>query len=70
MPDPILEGVPVLRHVACEGLGTDGKVNTGPLEENDACQTLADSNTGTVARLLNTWGAPGSQTPSGNAAIP
>lgn len=33
MPDPVLEGVPVLGHVACEGLGTDGKVNTGPLED-------------------------------------
>lgn len=70
MPDPVLEGVPVLGHVAREGLGTDGKVNTGPLEENNACQTPTDGNIGTVARLLSTRGAPGSQTPSGNAAIP
>lgn len=31
MPDAVLEGVPVLRHVAGERLGADGEVNTRPL---------------------------------------
>lgn len=34
MPDAVLEGVPVLRHVAGERLGTDGEVDTRPLQES------------------------------------
>lgn len=34
VPHAVLEGVPVLRHVAGEGLGTDGKVDARPLKES------------------------------------
>lgn len=33
VPDAVLEGVPVLRHVAGEGLGADGEVDARPLWE-------------------------------------
>lgn len=33
MPDAVLEGVSVLRHVAGEGFGTNGKVNACPLQK-------------------------------------
>lgn len=33
MPDPVLKGVSVLRHVAGEGFGADSKINACSLEE-------------------------------------
>lgn len=48
MPDPVLEGVPVLGHVARQGLGTDGKVNTGSLEQNHVRQTLTNGDVGDI----------------------
>lgn len=33
VPDAVLEGVSVLRHVAGEGFGTDGEVNACPLQK-------------------------------------
>lgn len=48
MPDPVLEGVPVLGHVARQGLGTDGKVNTGSLEQNHVRQTLTNGDIGDI----------------------
>lgn len=32
MPQTVLEGVPILGHVASQWLGTDGKVYAGPLQ--------------------------------------
>lgn len=34
MPDPVLERVPVLRHVAGERFGTDGEVDARSLKES------------------------------------
>lgn len=33
MPQPVLEGLPVLGHVAGHGLGADGEVDAGSLAE-------------------------------------
>lgn len=32
MPQTVLESVPILGHVTCEGLGTDGKIYARPLK--------------------------------------
>lgn len=39
MPQPVLEGLPVLGHVAGHGLGADGEVNAGSLAAGGKSQT-------------------------------
>lgn len=38
MPEPVLEGLPVLGHVAGHGFGADGKVNAGSLVTEEKSQ--------------------------------
>lgn len=41
VPDSVLKGLPVLRHVARQGLGIDSKVNAGSLKQRERQEHLS-----------------------------